>query len=34
MDTSKSTTIQQEINELTKELAENTEKWEELVSQM
>lgn len=34
MDTSKSTTIQQEINELTKEIAENTEKWEELVSQM
>lgn len=34
MDTSKSTTIQQEINELTKELVENTEKWEDLVSQM
>lgn len=34
MDTSKSTTIQQEINELTKEITENTEKWEELVSQM
>lgn len=34
MNTSKSTSIQQEINELTKEIAENTEKWEELVSQM
>lgn len=34
MDTTKSSAIQQEINELTKEIAENTEKWEELVSEM
>lgn len=34
MDLSKSATIQKEINNLTKEIAENTEIWEELVSKM
>lgn len=34
MDTTKSASIQQEINELTKEIAENTEEWEELVNEM
>lgn len=34
MNTTKSSAIQQEINELTKEIAENTVKWEELVSEM
>lgn len=34
MDLSKSAIIQKEINNLTKEIAENTEIWEELVSKM
>ena len=34
MDITKSASIQQEINELTKEIAENTEEWEELVNEM